>query len=273
MVVGALLALVVGSGTARADVVRAQAILPPGESGFVSVPGLADGSGSPHLYDQTPLFTSFRWRDAMLGQPGDSEQPKAGVTIVRDSFGIPSVTGDTTDNLWWGAGYATAQDRLFELEIFKRVGDGTLAEVVGKAQLQMDVVDRRDFYTADEVDKLIAALPPEFQQRYKDYADGVNAWVDHVMTSPNDMPGEYPAVGVTPTHFSVLDLVRIGIYLARQTPNGDGIELNAMAAIKASGPKVFDRILPLRVRRQIATVPRSDGLFPSPRPPIWTVGR
>src|SRR5439155_9376221 len=123
----ALLALIAVSGVVAAPahgaVIRADAILPPGESGFVSVPGLADGSGSPHLYDQTPLFTSFRYRSGMLDQPGGTEEdPQPGVKIVRDDFGIPSVTGDTATSLWWGAGYATAQDRLFELEIFKRVG-------------------------------------------------------------------------------------------------------------------------------------------------------
>src|SRR5436305_741246 len=123
LVTAIALVAAVAAGDASAAVVRAQAILPPGESGFVSVPGLATGTGSDHLYDQTPLFTSFRWRDAMLGQPGsDSEQPKAGVTIARDAFGIPAVTGDNSEDMWWGAGYATAQDRLFELEIFKRVG-------------------------------------------------------------------------------------------------------------------------------------------------------
>lgn len=260
----ALAALVLAPASAAASVVRAESILPPGESGFVSVPGLASGGGSPHLYDQTPLFTSFRWRDAMLGQPGSTnEQPKTGVTIARDAYGVPSVTGDTSDNLWWGAGYATAEDRLFELEIFKRVGNGTLAEVAGKAQLGMDVADRRDFYTPAEVDQIIAALPAEFRQRYQDYADGINAWVDHVLTDPADLPGEYPAVGLAPSHFTVPDLVRIGIYLARETPNGDGIELTDMAAIDASGPTAFNRILPLRIPGQRSTIPRADGLFPS----------
>jgi acyl-homoserine lactone acylase PvdQ len=250
--------------SASAAVIRSDSILPPGESGFVSIAGLASGSGSPHLYDQTPLFTSFRYRNAMLSQPGGTEEdPRAGVKIVRDAFGVPSVTGDTSSNLWWGAGYATAQDRLFELEIFKRVGDGTLAEITGKAQLGMDVVDRRDFYTPAEVDKGIAALPQEFQQRYADYTAGVNAWVDHVLMNPNDMPGEYPAVGIAPSHFSVADLVRIGIYLARQTPNGDGEEIDNMNAIDASGPRVFDRLLPLRIRGQVSTIPRANGLFPS----------
>jgi penicillin amidase len=49
------------------------------------------------------------------------------VRIARDSYGVPSVTGATEDDLWWGAGYAVAQDRLAELELFRRRGAATLA--------------------------------------------------------------------------------------------------------------------------------------------------
>jgi len=252
-----------GAAPAEAGVVGAQSILPPGESGFVSLGGVASGTGSPHLYDQTDPFIHFRYRNAMLGQGGSEERPRAGVRIVRDSYGVPSVYGDTAADLWWGAGYATAEDRLFELELFRRVGNGRLAEVAGKAQLPMDIVDRRDFYTTPEAQQMLAALPADLQERYGDYTDGVNAWVDHVRTHPTQIPAEFPAVGVLPSHFTPVELGAIGVYLARQTPNGDGSELTNMRAIDASGPRKFARMLPLRIRHRIATIPRRNGLFRS----------
>jgi hypothetical protein len=60
-VVVAVVALLVPLG-ASARVRRAQSILPPGQSGFVSSSGLADGSGSPHLKDQLPLFLRHRFK-------------------------------------------------------------------------------------------------------------------------------------------------------------------------------------------------------------------
>ena len=71
------------------------------------------------------------------------------------------------------------------------------------------------------------------------------------------------ALGIKPTHFSVEDLVAIGVYLARTTPNTDGSDLLNMEAIQKSGPATFNRVLPLRIEGQIATVPRADGPFPS----------
>jgi len=259
-------ALVAGlclAASAQARVVRAESILPPGESGFVSVAGLPNGTGSPHLYDQQQPFIDFARKDAMFGQPGGSESPGAGVTITRDAFGVPSVTGDTTAHLWWGAGYATAQDRLFQLELFRRATTGHLAEILGKDYLPMDVRTRRDFYPPGELDAMLSRLPVEMRQRYASYLAGINAWVDHVLTSPTDLPGEFAAVGLAPSHFTLEDLAAIGVYMARTTPNTDGSEIDDMRALKASGADAFNRILPLRTPGQISTIPAADGLFPS----------
>jgi penicillin G amidase len=258
-----LIAALVLAAPADARIVRAQSILPPGESGFVSLAGLASGSGSPHLYDQQHLFIDFRRKDARFDRAGTEEDPKPGVKIVRDRFGVPAITGKTTTDLWWGAGYATAQDRLFELEVFRRATTGHLAEILGKSYLPMDIETRRDFYTPQELGSLFAKLPAGIRSRYRSYLAGANAWVSHVQASPQDMPGEFAAVADPLQPFTVEDLLAIGVYLARTTPNGDGSDLDNARALDASGPRRFTRILPLRVPGQISTVPRSEGLFPS----------
>jgi penicillin G amidase len=249
---------------ASAAVLQATSVLPPGESGFVSVLGIPNGTGSPHLYDQIQPYVDFQRKDAMLNQPGGTiEQPMAGVTISRDSYGVPSVTGVTDYDLWWGDGYATAEDRLFELEAFKLATSGTIASVLGASYLPMDIEIRRDYYTPSELTEMFDSLPAAMQQRYQAYDAGINAWVDHVNADPLDLPGEFVGLGITPSHFSVEDLIAIGAYLARTTPNGDGSELTNMQAIQESGPAKFNRILPLQIKGQISTIPRSDGLFPS----------
>jgi penicillin amidase len=263
LLVATLCALLAGAPAAGAKMLRATSILPPGESGFVSVSGVANGTGSPHLYDQQQPFIHFERKNAMFNQPGSSESPHPGVTITRDSYGVPSITGATSSDLWWGAGYATAEDRLFELEVFRRATTGHLAEVLGASYLPMDIEVRRDFYTPGELVAMYDSLAPSMQARYTSYAAGINAWVDHVNSDPADMPAEFVALGITPTHFTPEDLIAIGVYLARTTPNTDGADLQNMEAIQKSGPASFNRILPLRIRGQISTVPASDGLYPS----------
>ena len=58
------------ASVASAGVVRAESVLPPGQSGFVSPSGVASGTGSPHLTDQTELFVNFKRKPHVFNQPG-----------------------------------------------------------------------------------------------------------------------------------------------------------------------------------------------------------
>ena len=260
MLVLALVVLLAPVGAAQAGIIRSEDVLPAGQSGFVG----ADGTGSPHLYDQLPLFLSFSYKPADLNGAGSAQEtPRPGVAIARDGYGVPSVTGTTEDDLWWGAGYAVAQDRLAELELFRRRGNGTLAEILGKSMLADDIVDRRDYYTTPELQAMLARLPADIQARFRAYAAGVNAWIDHVRQTPADLPLEFSALKIPLRPWSVLDSLRIGVLLARTIPTGDGEELDNLAALRAFGPSTFAKILPLRVSGQITTIPAADGTFPS----------
>jgi penicillin G amidase len=249
---------------AAAAVKRAESIMPPGQSGFVSAPCLLDSSAcDPHLTDQISPFVAFEYKNSMLGQPGVEETPKAGVRITRDDYGVPSVYGDTEDDMWWGMGYAIAQDRLFQIEAFRRATTGTLSEILGKAALEDDIVARRDFYTRAEREQMVESLPGDLRTRWQQYADGVNAWIDEVNSDPSKMPAEYAALGATPQHLQVHEMAAIGIFLARTTPSDDGEELANLEGFQAVGPRTFNRVFPLRTPGQWGSVPRRHGLFPS----------
>ena len=222
--------------SAAAEVKQAQSVMPPGQSGFVSAPCLADSSAcDPHLTDQIPLFTDFQYKSAMLGQPGAEETPKAGVRIVRDEYGVPAVYGDTEDDMWWGMGYAIAQDRLFQIEAFRRATTGTLSEILGRAALEDDIVARRDYYTRAEREEMVESLPGDLKTRWQAYADGVNAWIGEVNSDPSKMPAEFVALGASPEPLQVHEMAAIGIFLARTTPSDDGEELANLEGFQAIG--------------------------------------
>lgn len=248
---------------APAATLEAQGILPPGQSGFVSPSGVASGTGSPHLTDQTQPFIDFDYRSIEFGQPGDVESPRAGVTISRDAFGVPTIEGETEDDAWFGVGYAIAQDRLFQLDLFRRATSGRLSEILGPGYLDDDLIARRDYYTDAEIDAMIAKEPQELQDRSQSYADGINAWIQKVSTTmPQKMPGEFAALGALPIeNWTVRDSGRVGVFLARTVPSGDGAELGNALALAEAGPRSFERLLPVRTRGARITVPRSEGRF------------
>ena len=106
------------------------------------------------------------------------------MAIVRDAYGIPAITGATEHDMWWGAGYAAAEDRLFELELFRHATTGTLSEVGGVTRLDDDRIVRQDFYTAAELDRQFDALPADFKDRFYAYRDGINAYIQQVQRNP-----------------------------------------------------------------------------------------
>ncbi len=253
---------------AAASVTAAEGILPPGQSGFVSNAGLASGTGSPHLYDQQQGFIDFKRKPFGFDQPSAStESPRAGVTISRDAFGVPNVRAGRELDAWFGAGYAVAQDRLFELEAFRKATQGRVAELTGMKGLEDDLVSRRDYYTPPEVQGQFDKLPVPLRERFAAYADGINAWIAKVQQDPSQQPGEFAATGTPITPFTTLDLTYIGIFLARTVPSGDGQELRNLRAVQDSGsPGVLDALVPLSVRGQRPTIKRGEGDFPQGKP-------
>ena len=75
---------------------------------------------------------------------GDVAGGASKATIIRDNYGVPHVYSNTLEGLFFGYGYATAQDRLFEMEMFRRTFWGRLSEVLGEQLIPFDQGNRRD---------------------------------------------------------------------------------------------------------------------------------
>jgi len=245
---------------AQARVRSAESVLPPGQSGFVPPDGQPP---NPRLTDQIALFEAFAFKPAGFDQPGQSETPRAGVTITRDAYGVPNVRAGSARDAWFGAGYAVAQDRLVELELFRRSTQGRLAEVLGGGRLASDIVARRDYYTRAELRAQLRRLPAALRERFDAYAEGVNAWLARVRADPSLRPRELALLDLTPAPWTPLDSASIGAQLARTVPSGDGRELENWRALRALGAKRFARLLPVHQKAAPATVPASEGRFPS----------
>ncbi len=127
------------------------------------------------------------------------------VTVVRDQYGIPSITTDTEEELFEELGYITAVDRLWQMEVNKRWGQGTLAEIFGPNLIPSDMQNRLMGYTEDEYQSMFEQFSPSGKKFYRAYLKGVNRRVDEVHSNPKLMPMEYLALKLKPQHFTVAD--------------------------------------------------------------------
>jgi penicillin G amidase len=100
----------------------------------------------------------------------------APVEVVRDREGVPHVFGKTTDDLFCALGFLHAQDRLWQMELIRRAGQGRLSEMFGDRTFSMDVFLRTlDLYGYAERSESV--LPPEIRRSLEAYMRGINAFV------------------------------------------------------------------------------------------------
>src|SRR3990172_7131731 len=65
------------------------------------------------------------------------------VEIIRDRWGVPHIYASNLRDTFFGVGYAQAQDRLWQMELNRRLASGTLSEVLGEPVLEVDRLTRR----------------------------------------------------------------------------------------------------------------------------------
>ena len=182
------------------------------------------------------------FKDATFGVPsGDvrsTESPEPGVTIVRDkAFGVPHIYGDTREALMFGIGYATAEDRLFFIDVLRHAGQGDLAGFAGRSQ-RLDGRERvgeRALHPAGphQPGQLGHASRPDGTQIFDDatsYVDGINAYIAKPRTRSSRpryagrVRGARACRGPQP--FSLEDLVSIATLVGGIFGNGGGDQLS-----------------------------------------------
>src|SRR5512145_2426170 len=101
----------------------------------------------------------------------------APVEAVRDREGVPHIFARTTDDLYAALGFVHAQDRLWQMEMQRRTGQGRLSEIFGERTFGADVFLRTlDLY--GHAERSFASLPAETVKALEAYTRGVNAYLN-----------------------------------------------------------------------------------------------
>ncbi len=149
------------------------------------------------------------------------------VTIVRDDYGVPHVFADSERGLFYGSGYAVAQDRLLQMEKFRRAARGTLAEVLGEDYVAQDKDARLKGYTELELQLQLGQLTPRYQGVLRAYADGVNAWAEQAQAQ-GKLPDMLRLAGATLAPWQPTDSIAIATMSSRRFGSGGGEQLRTL---------------------------------------------
>jgi len=144
-----------------------------------------------------PVRAAHKALAAVSGQlraPG-LERP---VDVLRDRWGVAHIYARTQHDLFFAQGVVAAQDRLFQMELWKRAGRGRLAEILGPSALPRDVKARALRYRGD-MQAEYESYSPDTKAILTAFTDGINSYIDSLTAAGGPgLPIEFQLAGFSP---------------------------------------------------------------------------
>jgi penicillin amidase len=198
----------------------------------------------------------------VTGEPEDSHS----VRLVRDNFGTPHIYADEVYGLYFGYGYAVAQDRLFQMEMARRSTQGVVAEALGPEFVEFDKNVRRHFDSASIRRQLDQLKKPD-KDVFEGYAAGMNAWLAEIRKDPGVLtPKQFIDFDFSPDNWTAYDVAMIFIGTMANRYGDFNTELDNVTIYRALSEQhgeaaardLFDLINPRFTDNAPTTIPRED---------------
>lgn len=184
----------------------------------------AVASSAPQTTVQTgPVSTSLEARaKAVVAKiSGRFKLPglRSSVRIQRDRWGVAHIFAQNQQDLFFAQGFVVAQDRLFQMELWKRAGQGRLAEVLGPSSVERDLSARLLRYRGN-MEAEYASYSPDTKEILEAFTSGINAYIEEIQKpGSTGLPIEFQIAGFKPEPWKPEDcLNRMAAY--SMTGNG-----------------------------------------------------
>ena len=128
------------------------------------------------------------------------------VEIIKDRWGISHIYAQTEADLFFAQGFSAARDRLFQFEIWRRQTNGTVAEILGRRELQRDIGTRLFQFRGNMAQEL-KHYHPRGDIIIPSFVRGVNAYIDETVRNPDLLPIEFELLGITPGKWTTATVV------------------------------------------------------------------
>ena len=153
------------------------------------------------------------------------------VTVERDQWGVPHIRAASLEDLEEAQGYVMAQDRLWQMDLLRRVARGQLSEILGPTTLAID----KDFRTlgfSRAAARDVAQLDAESRKLMEAYARGVNAFIEE---HQDRLPLEFTLLRYKPLPWQPSDTLAISGYMYRTLTDTRERELNRAKVAQRAG--------------------------------------
>ncbi|WP_251572409.1 penicillin acylase family protein [Paenibacillus sp. MER TA 81-3] len=134
------------------------------------------------------------------------------VSVWRDVNGVPHIEARNEHDLYLAQGYVTAQDRLFQMDMMRRLGSGQLSEIMGEQTLERDKIFRA-FSLRRAAEASLEVYSADAKNVLEWYAQGVNQYI-HQAQASGSLPVEFRLLGYKPADWEPIDSLVIGKNMA-----------------------------------------------------------
>ena len=185
------------------------------------------------------------------------------VTVRRDRWGVPHIYAHNQHDLFFAQGFVASQDRLFQMEMWKRAGQGRLAEILGAAAVPRDINARLLRYRGD-MKAEYESYSPDTREILEAFTAGINAYITNLSAKGGrGLPIEFQLAGFVPTPWKPEDcLNRMAAFSMTNNAFSELLHAQMVAAI---GPDEAGKLLDLDPVVQLDPAANIDfaGLTPS----------
>ena len=163
------------------------------------------------------------------------------VRVYRDAYHVPHIVAKNEHDLFFAQGFVTAQDRLWQMDLWRRAAEGRLSEIFGRSTLKMDSL-MLTVGIKRTAQRIVPVLSAESRAIYQAYADGVNSYLEK---NANRLPLEFTFLNYRPSSWEIGDCIAITRWFAWQSSNAWKTDATLGAVVEKIG------------------LPRAEALFPS----------
>ncbi|SNR55256.1 penicillin amidase [Halorubrum ezzemoulense] len=207
---------------------------------------LAAGSAGLAASDAADLLDSFAplsgeaWDAADRSLPETVESPHGAATVARDEFGVPQIEADEEPAAYFAVGYCQAFDRLFAMDLQRRVMRGRLSEVIGEATLDSDEFNVAMGFADAAAATWDAVAETRAGPLVEAFADGVNAAIEDL-----PLPLEFELIGYEPEPWTPVDSMLMEKQIS-WTLTGSFAELRRALVADRLGSERAETLFPTR---------------------------
>lgn len=167
--------------------------------------------------------------------------------ISRDALGVPHIRAGSEEDALFLQGYATAQDRLWQIDGIRRLAGGDLAEIFGPSALESDREARR-LRLRRIAEAAYVSLPPNTRNVLASYVRGINFFMQ---THRDRLPLEFSFLRYDPRPWSVVDSILVGLHMFRTLTTTWQDEIKKRNMLIGGDPAKVNFLLPARTGSEV----------------------